>query len=109
MASKSYSNAEKLMAVVETWSRPLISQLPPPYNFLAPALTPVLSNFVNKVPDASIPSIVNDIIDNAVKQGSVKVFNVTLDTDDLVELQRLIRLNMPSEKVRKSTYEVITN
>jgi len=104
-----YSNADILMAVVDHWSKPLVAQLPPQLSMLAPVLMPVLKNFLAMIPDAAIPQSAKAIVDSAVNQGSVRIGNVRLTSDDLVTLQRLLELNMPSEPVEKSGYCVITD
>lgn len=104
-----YSNAEKLMAVVEAWARPRLAQLPSPYSYLAPALTPLVQNVLNRIPDETIPQTVNAIIDDAVKQGSVTLWKINLDKNDLMDLQHLIRLNLPCQQdERKQGYKVVS-
>lgn len=105
MAGRDYSNAEKLVAVVEAWAKPLVTQLPSPYSMLAPMVGPLICEYLKKIPDESIPRIANSVIDNAVSQGSVKLWQVTLDINDLTQLQRLVKLNLPCES-EQNGYEV---
>lgn len=105
--SKHFSNAEKLMAVVDTWAKPLVNHLPAPYSYIAPAIAPLVANLLKMVPDESIPKVANNIIDNAVAQGKLSIWNMNFDSDELIELQRLIRLNIPCDKQHEQEYDVI--
>lgn len=74
----------------------------------APLIEPFLIKALEKVPDDAIPSMAHAIVDNALKNGSMTIFegNIELELEDLQELQKLLRYNLPISGY--SQYEVIT-
>lgn len=104
-----YSNAEKLLAVVETWAKPRIAKLPMKYRLMSPMMTPLLHGMIKNIPDDMIPQAASAVIDNAIIDGSVKLFDcIVLERNDLIELQHMLRLNLKCEDMKRSGYVVIT-
>ena len=70
---------------------------------------PILSKYISGIPDESIPSVAHGVVDEAVRQGELSLFegNVVLDADDLKRLKRLLQLNLPLGE--SCGYEVITD
>ena len=60
-------------------------------------IAPMLSQYLSKVDDASIPKMAHDIVDNAIKNGELSLFEgkVVFESADLKELKRLLELNLP--------------
>ena len=71
-------------------------------------MTPVLNKYLSMVDDASIPQMAHDIVDEALKQGKLSIFEgkVELETEDLIELKNLLNYNLPIKEGQ--TYKVIT-
>lgn len=60
-------------------------------------VAPLISKYVSQVDDASIPKIAHNIVDNALKNGELSLFEgkVVFEEDDLKKLKRLLELNLP--------------
>lgn len=69
---------------------------------------PILSQYLSQIDDASIPKMAHDIVDEALKQGNLTLFEgkITLDTEDLIELKQLLNYNLPVSEGQ--VYKVIT-
>ena len=69
-------------------------------------MQPVLNQYLSQLDDASIPKMAHDIVDNALKQGSLNLFegNIELEKEDLEELKKLLDYNLPIKA--DSAYEV---
>lgn len=63
----------------------------------APIIEPLLSQYLQGVPDAMIPQLAHSLVDNAIKQGGLVLFEgkIELEAEDLEELQTLLRYNLP--------------
>lgn len=102
-----YTNAEKLAAVVEAWAGPRLQQLLPDYGALiTSALRPVVLAWVRKVPDESVPTVAAEVVTRAKANGGVRVWKVEIDRHDLAELEELLRLNLPAAEQPRRGYEV---
>lgn len=69
---------------------------------------PMLNQYLSQVDDASIPKMAHDIVDEALKQGKLTLFEgkVILETEDLIELKQLLNYNLPISE--EQAYRVIT-
>jgi hypothetical protein len=58
---------------------------------------PMLNNYLSQLDDASIPQMAHSIVDKAIAQGRLTLFegNVEFDEADLRQLKRLLDLNLP--------------
>ena len=63
----------------------------------APLIEPFLNKALANVPDDMIPVLAHNFVENAVKNGSLAIFegNIELEREDLEELQKLLRYNLP--------------
>lgn len=70
---------------------------------------PLLSNYLKDIPDAMIPQLAHSLVDNAIKQGGLSLFEgkIELEAEDLEELRTLLRYNLPIADAGE-TYKVIT-
>lgn len=140
----SYSNAQKLAAVLNKWAQPAINELiagrmsgipfvanieakvkatgwvspmwslhkeiAPLFDSLSSSLIePMLGKFLQGIPDEAIPALAHNVVDDAVKNGGLSLFEgkVEFEETDLKELQTLLRYNLPLSSVPKG-YEVLT-
>lgn len=102
-----YSNAEKLAAVVEYWATPRLKQLLPSCGALiSGALRPVLMEWLQRVPDESVPAVAAEIIERAKAQGVVQIGRVQIDAEDLAELEGLLAANLPKVDPLRRGYVV---
>ena len=69
---------------------------------------PMLSQYLQGVPDSAIPSIAHQVVDNALNNGNLSLFegNVVFERSDLEELKTLLRYNLPMNN--DENYQVIT-
>lgn len=67
---------------------------------------PMLNNYLSQLDDASIPQMAHAIVDKAIAQGRLTLFdgNVEFDEADLRELKRLLDLNLPV--INEEIYQV---
>jgi hypothetical protein len=74
----------------------------------APVVEPLVAQYLSGFPDEAIPQMVHSIVENAVKQGSLSLFEgkVEFEKEDLEELQKLLRYNLPIKKTMG--YQVLT-
>lgn len=95
------------------WVSPMWSlgkELSPMLGGLANQLVePLLSNYLKDIPDAMIPQLAHSLVDNAIKQGGLSLFEgkIELEAEDLEELRTLLRYNLPIADAGE-TYKVIT-
>lgn len=68
---------------------------------------PLLERYLQGVPDGAIPQLAHSIVNNALKEGSLSLLegNIVFEREDLEELSKLLRYNLPIEEV--ATYEVL--
>lgn len=64
-------------------------------------ITPILNAQISKMDDAQVPVIAHSIVDSALKNGKLELFEgiVEIDESDLKELKRLLDINLPLTKV----------
>lgn len=89
------------------WS--LASELSPIMdNLSANMITPFLTNYISRMPDNSIPYMAHELVDGAIKNGGLSLFEgkVEFEKDDLIELKELLKYNLPIE-VNGKSYEVM--
>ena len=77
-------------------------------NVSSKMLEPIIANYIKGVPDVMLPQLAHSIVDNAITAGGLKLFedNIEIELEDLKELKRLLRYNLPITLVDE--YEVRT-
>ena len=67
---------------------------------------PMLNRYLSQLDDASIPQMAHNIVDKALEQGHLTLFegNIIFDEADLRQLKRLLDLNLPVNA--EETYKV---
>ena len=78
------------------WS--LISELSPLMEGLSGnIIAPLVSRWLSGMDDASIPRLAHAIVENAIKNGELRLLEgkVIFELNDLQQLKRLLDLNMP--------------
>jgi hypothetical protein len=70
-------------------------------------IEPIIANYLKNIPDEMIPQLAHSIVDNAIKNGGISLFedNIEFEVEDLEELRKLLRYNLPI--VATETYQVI--
>jgi hypothetical protein len=60
-------------------------------------IAPMVERYVSGVEDSSIPKIAHAIVDDALKNGELVLFEgkVIFEQNDLKKLKRLLELNLP--------------
>ena len=60
-------------------------------------IAPVIERYVSGMDDASIPKVAHAIVDDALKNGELSLFEgkVVFERNDLEQLKKLLVLNMP--------------
>ena len=58
---------------------------------------PMIAEYLQGIPDQAIPKMAHQIVENAMKQGQLSLFegNVVFELCDLEELQKLLKYNLP--------------
>lgn len=71
-------------------------------------LEPFIASYLAKVPDESIPEMAHAIVDGAMENGGLSLFegNVTFEKKDVEELKKLLDYNLPRKAFPK--YNVVT-
>jgi len=71
-------------------------------------LEPFIASYLAKVPDESIPEMAHAIVDSAMENGGLSLFegNVTFEKKDVEELKKLLDYNLPRKAFPK--YNVVT-
>ena len=69
---------------------------------------PIIAEYLQGVPDQAIPKMAHTMVENAMKQGQLSLFegNVVFELSDLEELQKLLKYNLPI--VEEQCYKVKT-
>lgn len=78
------------------WS--LFSELSPIMEGISGNLiAPIISKYISQVDDALIPKMAHSIVDNALANGELRLFEgkIIFEAEDLRSLKRLLELNMP--------------
>ena len=82
--------------VSPNWS--LIAELSPIMESITGNIVaPMISKYISQIDDASIPKIAHEIVDNALKNGELALFEgkVIFERADIEHLKRLLDLNLP--------------
>ena len=82
--------------VSQNWS--MINELSPIINKVGGIIVePIITDMVSKYPDSELPRIAHGIVDAAIENNGLNIFegNISFDTDDLRKLKRLLDYNMP--------------
>lgn len=63
-------------------------------------VVPMLSKYLEKVDDASLPAMAHGIVDKAIENGELSLAegSITFEEQDLKRLKRLLELNLPLAK-----------
>lgn len=77
-------------------------------NVSAKMIEPMIANYLKGVPDNMLPQLAHSIVDNAIANGGLTLFegNIEVEVEDLRELKKLLRYNLPITVV--DCYEVKT-
>ncbi len=89
------------------WS--LGAELAPYMGGLSSAIVePFILSQIGNIPDHTIPQLAHNIVDEAIKHGSLSLFegNIEFELEDLQELKKLLMYNLPIQE--EDVYEVIT-
>ncbi|RGT31621.1 hypothetical protein DWX40_03260 [Bacteroides stercoris] len=90
------------------WS--LSKEIAPLMDGLSSSLVePMLARYLQGIPDSAIPELAHKVVDDAIKVGSLSLFEgkVEFEKDDLEELKMLLQYNLPIN-VSANSYEVLT-
>lgn len=70
---------------------------------------PMISQYLQGIPDQAIPKMAHQLVDNAMKQGQLSLFegNVVFELCDLEELHKLLKYNLPIKE--EECYKVKLN
>lgn len=70
---------------------------------------PMISQYLQGIPDQAIPRMAHQLVENAVRQGQLTLFegNVVFELCDLEELQKLLKYNLPIKE--EECYKVKLN
>lgn len=71
-------------------------------------LEPIITSMVSKYPDTDLPRIAHNIVDAAIENDGMNLFegNLSFDAEDLRQLKKLLDYNLPVSEA--SGYEVKT-
>lgn len=69
-------------------------------------IEPIIGNYLKGIPDEMIPTLAHTIVDNGIANGGISLFedNIELEVEDLEELKKLLKWNLPI--VASESYEV---
>ena len=69
---------------------------------------PMIAEYLQGIPDKAIPKMAHQMVENAMKQGQLSLFegNVVFELCDLEELHKLLKYNLPI--VENECYQVKT-
>ena len=58
---------------------------------------PMIAEYLKGIPDQAIPKMAHQLVENAMKQGQLSLFegNVVFELCDLEELHKLLKYNLP--------------
>lgn len=85
------------------------SEIAPLFKGLSSSLVePIIAKYLQGVPDEAIPQMAHNIVNDAIKNGGLNLFegNVVFEVEDLEELRTLLRYNLPITEIE--TYQVKT-
>jgi hypothetical protein len=60
-------------------------------------VTPMLNRYLSQLDDATIPQMAHNIVNDALKRGSLTLFEgkVEIEREDLEQLKKLLDYNLP--------------
>ena len=60
-------------------------------------IEPMIAEYLKGIPDQAIPKMAHQLVENAMKQGQLSLFegNVVFELCDLEELHKLLKYNLP--------------
>lgn len=66
-------------------------------------LEPLINNYLSKIPDEAIPGMAHSLVDKAIANGEMSLFdgNIHFDKSDLEELKRLLTYNLPMKETER--------
>ena len=69
---------------------------------------PIIADYLKGIPDQAIPKMAHQMVENAMKQGQLSLFegNVVFELCDLEELHKLLKYNLPI--IKEECYHVKT-
>ena len=72
-------------------------------------IEPMISQYLQGIPDQAIPKMAHQLVENAMKQGQLSLFegNVVFELCDLEELYKLLKYNLPIKE--EECYKVKLN
>ena len=72
-------------------------------------IVPIIERYLQGMPDSSLPSIAHSLVDAALTNGSLSLFegNVVFEKEDLEELKKYLNWNLPLGE--SPAYEVKTS
>ena len=72
-------------------------------------IEPMISQYLQGIPDQAIPKMAHQLVENAMKQGQLSLFegNVVFELCDLEELHKLLKYNLPIKE--EECYKVKLN
>ena len=72
-------------------------------------IVPIIERYLQGMPDSSLPSIAHNLVDAALVNGSLSLFegNVVFEKEDLEELKNYLNWNLPLGE--SPVYEVKTS
>ena len=75
----------------------------------AQLVEPMISQYLQGIPDQAIPKMAHQLVENAIAQGQLTLFegNVVFELCDLEELQKLLKYNLPIKE--EECYKVKLN
>lgn len=82
--------------VSPNWS--LIAELSPIMESITGNIVaPMINKYISQIDDASLPKIAHEIVDNALKNGELALFEgkVIFERSDIEHLKKLLDLNLP--------------
>ena len=72
-------------------------------------IEPFIAKYISGIPDESIPQLAHNVVDDAIKNGGLSLFEgkVEFEPEDLEELKPLLKYNLPIQESAAS-YSVLT-
>lgn len=72
-------------------------------------IEPFIAKYISGIPDESIPQLAHNVVDDAIKNGGLSLFEgkVEFEPEDLEELKTLLNYNLPIQESAAS-YSVLT-
>lgn len=90
------------------WS--IVKEISPVLDGVSSSLIePFIAKYISGIPDESIPQLAHNVVDDAIKNGGLSLFEgkVEFEPEDLEELKTLLKYNLPIQESAAS-YSVLT-